>query len=60
MSHTWDKRNAYTIRAKDIFDEKSYWGTLTITIPKNKPSCYSSLFMRFLEKFQLLQRLLQI
>jgi outer membrane protein assembly factor BamB len=62
-SHTWDEENTYTIRAKakDIFDEESYWGTLEVTMPVNKPPQFpiiSWLLERFPNAFPILRQLL--
>jgi len=59
MTHTWDKKDTYTIKAKakDVNDLESDWGTLNVKIPRNKVM-YKSLFLRFLERFEgLLERL---
>lgn len=51
LNHTWTKKGNYQIKvkAKDIFDLESDWGTLEITIPRNK--AVNSPFLRFLEQF---------
>jgi outer membrane protein assembly factor BamB len=38
VNHTWTKRGTYTIKAKvkDNYSAESSWGTLKVTIPKNK------------------------
>jgi hypothetical protein len=35
LNHTWNKKGTYTIKAKarDIHDQESDWGTLTVTMP---------------------------
>jgi len=52
--HTWSEKGNYTIRAKakDVFNEESNWTEfeVKITNPRNRIS-FSSLFLRFLEKF---------
>ena len=55
VNHTWSTRGTYSIRAKakDIHGEESNWGTLKVSMPKNKPST-NSLFLQFFEK--LIQR----
>ncbi len=52
FSHTWDKKGTYVVRAKakDIWGYDSNWGTLEVTMPKNKSSL-DVLFLRFLERF---------
>ena len=59
-SHKWTKRGTYTIsaRATDIYGKHSYWGELTVTMPREKVT-FSSIFLRFLERFQLLNSLLK-
>ena len=52
--HTWSEKGNYTIRAKakDVFNEESNWTEFEIKITnlRNRIS-FSSLFLRFLEKF---------
>ncbi len=63
VNHTWDEKGAYTIKAKakDTKGLESDWGTLEVTMPKNKQST-NSLFLWFLQKlikrFPLLERIL--
>jgi len=63
-NHTWIKKDTYTIRAKarDIYGVESEWGTLEVTIPKNKPFNIALLIQKFLEKhpciFPILRQLL--
>jgi len=40
LNHTWNQQGNFTIRAqaKDVYDVESEWGTLDVTIPKNKQS----------------------
>jgi outer membrane protein assembly factor BamB len=51
--HTYSEADTYIIRAKakDVMGEESDWGTLEVTMPRNKALYYSSFFMRFLERF---------
>ena len=51
-SHTWSEPGTFTIKckAKDNYDGESDWGTLSITIPRNK-FVINLVFFRFLEKF---------
>ena len=51
LNHTWNEKGTYTIRAqaKDIYNVEGEWGTLTVTMPKNKMA-YSSLLFRLLER----------
>ncbi len=59
--HTWSSKGNYTIRAKakDVFNEESNWTEfeIKITNPRNRIS-FSYLFLRFLERFPMLERLL--
>ena len=52
VSHTWDDRGKYTIRAKarDIFEEESDWAYLEVTMPVNQQSTHPW-FQWFLERF---------
>ncbi len=52
VSHTWTKRGTYTIKvkAKDLQNAESGWGTLNIKMPKSHTQ-NSLLFMHFFEKF---------
>ena len=40
-----------SIKAKDVFDEESDWGTLEVSMPKSKAINTMPLFLRFLENF---------
>jgi parallel beta-helix repeat protein len=57
----WSEQGDYTIRckAKDALDAESNWGTLDVTMPRNKTS-YNSLLIRLLVKFPLLERLISL
>lgn len=61
VSHEWINQGEYTIqaKAKDIYDEESLWGKLTVTMPRNKV-LHNTLIYKLLEQFPLLQRLLSI
>ena len=61
LKYSWCRRGTYTIRAKafDIYGAESDWGTLTVTMPRYKVT-YNSLFLWFLERFPLLERLLNL
>ena len=50
IKHPFLSKGEYTITAKtkDIYDAESDWGTLKVTMPKNK--AINSLFLQFLEK----------
>ncbi len=65
VRHTWNERGTYTIKAKakDIYEEESDWGTLEVTMPKNKVAYHSlvfSLLERFPRAFPLLRHFLEI
>lgn len=47
VKHSWSEKGDYTIKAKavDINGAESEWGTLDITMPKNKPSNHRSSFL---------------
>jgi len=59
-SHTWSTQGTYIIqaKAKDTNGAESGWGSLTITMPRNK-AIQNIMFLQFIEEFPLLQRLLQ-
>jgi len=64
LNHTWYNKGTYTIeaRAKDIFGALGDWGTLDVTMPKNRAFNMNPLFLRFLENhprmFPILRQLL--
>ena len=57
-SHTWTSQDTYTIRAKvkDAYGAESDWGELTVTMLRIR--AINGFFLRFLEQFPLLQKLL--
>lgn len=60
-SHTWKEKDSYTVRAiaRDEFGAESQWGTLNITIPKNKAFTFNfNLFKWLLERFSSLSQIL--
>ena len=59
LKNTWEEQGTFTIRAqaKDIYDSESSWGTFTVTMPRNR-ILVNTLFLRFIEKFPLIERLL--
>lgn len=61
ISHSWAEQGTYIISAKavDIYGAVSNSGELQVTIPRDKVIS-SSLFLRFLERFPLLERLLNL
>jgi len=67
IAHTYAKRRSYTIeaKAKDTFGDESFWGTLEISIPKNKPFIHNFpllgwLFERLPNLFPILRYILEI
>jgi outer membrane protein assembly factor BamB len=58
-SHSWNKKGMYIIKvkAKDPYNSESSEATLEVTIPRSRFTD-NSLFFRFLERFPLLQKLL--
>jgi outer membrane protein assembly factor BamB len=61
-SHTWKKDGNYTIsaRSKDTDNLWGPWGEFKVSIsPKNRVS-YSSLFLRFLERFPIFEKLFSL
>jgi len=61
LNHSWNKKDTYPIvaRAKDSYGAEGPWGKLIVTIPRDKSLSYS-LLLRFLERYPLLNRLLNI
>ena len=49
-SHSWDSQGTFTImaRTKDIHDAISGWGTLDVTMPRNRAININYLFLKFL------------
>jgi len=60
-SHIWSEEGNFIIKAKakDPYDAEGPWGELTVTIPRNK-AIFDSLFLRFLERFPLLEKMLNL
>ena len=59
VSHKWLKQGNFEIRikARNTIGAVSDWGTLTITIPRDKAT-YNILFWRLVERFPILQKIL--
>ncbi len=53
LNYSWNKKGTYIIRAQaqDSFGFESNWGTLEVTMPRNKISA-NLMFQRFQEKFE--------
>ena len=65
LKHTWNEEGEYTIKAKakDIHGAEGPEGTLTVTMPRNKPINFNLLellFERFPNAFPILRHLLGI
>jgi predicted acyl esterase len=61
INHTWNSKNIYQIKAKakDINGDESGWTLHNINIPRSK-SLYRPLFLKFIERFSLLEKLLTL
>ena len=61
LKHTWEVSGKYTIKAQaiDIHGAESEWTEFPITIPRDK-AIVNSLLLLFLDRFPLLERLLNI
>jgi parallel beta-helix repeat protein len=61
QAHKWSNRGTYIIKAqaKDINDLKSDWGELSVRMPKDKVVNFNSQLLKLVEKFPILQKLLQ-
>ena len=67
VNHSWSEQGAYKImaRAKDVYGLIGDWGTLDVTMPKNKPldfhfNLLSWLFNRFPNMFPILRYSLEL
>jgi hypothetical protein len=60
LTHTWHEEKVFIIKAKtkDIFDAESEWAEFKVNLPRDK-STSSSPFLRFLERYPLLNLLIQ-
>jgi len=59
IEHSWSKEGDYLLRckAKDVIYAESNWTIFKVSIPRNKVSD-NSLFLRFLERFLIFEKLL--
>ncbi|MDH7507548.1 MAG: PQQ-binding-like beta-propeller repeat protein, partial [Candidatus Thermoplasmatota archaeon] len=59
LEHAWNTKGTYMVKAKvkDVMNEESGWGYLEVMVPRVKNFRFN-LFLRFLERFPLLQKLL--
>jgi len=62
MNHTWYSQETFQIKVKvkDVFDEESDYATLSVSIPKNKATIKTPLFIELIENYPLLYKILQI
>jgi hypothetical protein len=53
LQNSWNSKGTYTIqvKAKDIYGLESGWGSLTVTMPKNKMMFTNSIIMRLFERY---------
>lgn len=63
LTHTWEEKGTYTIKAKakDFYDNESDWSEITIKIPRTKANNYNFmdlLFEKFPYAFEILRHLL--
>jgi outer membrane protein assembly factor BamB len=60
-SHSWNWRGKYTIKvkAKDVYNMEGDWETLVVTIPRIKTTNIDTIFIKLLEQFSMLQKLLK-
>jgi len=62
IDHSWSRQGNYTLRVKaiDTHGNESYWTTLSVVMPKNKPAApsFSQLLERILSRFPLLDKIL--
>lgn len=61
MNHTFTSKGTFTItsQAKDVYGAEGDWGTLEVTIPRNR-AISNPLVLWFLERVLLLERLLSL
>jgi outer membrane protein assembly factor BamB len=59
LSHAWSSDGSFTIKAKarDTFGAEGPEASLTVTMPRSR-TVHNTLFLKFLERFPLLERLL--
>jgi len=61
LEHWWKESGTYTIKAKcKDYCNESNWGTLDVTVPRTKAVTSNILLLRILERFPLLQQLLDV
>jgi hypothetical protein len=62
VKHTWSEDGTYTIRAKakDTNGFESDWAELTVKMPRNTLINWNSIFMKVLERFPILEKILNL
>jgi len=50
LTHKWDQKGTYTIKAKDTNNVESEWATLSVSMPRNR-MINNSIFTKFIEGF---------
>ena len=62
IHHTWSEKGSYIIqvKAKDTFNGESGWAYLDVTMPRNRAPYYSSYFIKILERFPFLQKIIYL
>jgi len=60
INHTWDKKGTYNVRVRaiDEYHATSDWATLDVTMPYSYTFPFMQFWMKILERFPLLERLL--
>ena len=60
LKHTWEASGKYTIKAQaiDIHGAESNWAEFIVTMPKDKALTANMLLLRIIERFPMLQRLM--
>ena len=61
-NHTWDEKDDYIIRCrvKDIWGVIGIWAEYPVSMPKNRQSQNMLWFLRWLERFPILQKILDV
>lgn len=62
VSHTWQEQGTYPIKAKtqDTYGDESEWGTLEVTMPKQRSFFFEFLFSCNLEKIPIISWILTL
>jgi hypothetical protein len=64
ITHSWESQGVYTIKAKakDVYDAEGEWGSLEVSMPRNKLTIkrlFQHIIDQLIQHFPLLARLLQ-